>query len=317
MTKPLSASRLFLSSLVALFLVLQGCGDDDEPTGPTGSSIVTFSFQRLEPMEGGLNYQGWAVKENGDGSFTGFPIGLFNINQAGQVVTPISGTVITGGFEAPLDAEDVFGVGLTIEASSVEVTIPSYTFLMGGPAVEGVAQMTTDHWLGIGSDLSGIEGRYILATPTDEDAGNELSGLWFLDPFQGPSAPGLQLPALQDGWDYEGWVVIDGQPVSTGKFFQVDAADDLFRYSETVQGPTVPGEDFLRNAPSGLTFPTDLSGTEVFITMEPWQQWDVAPDEPFFIRLLEADIPIDANPGTVYGMTSLFSQLPQGTATVQ
>jgi hypothetical protein len=316
MTKRPYASRLFLSPLVALLPVLLGCGDDNTVTEPKGSSVVTFSFQRLEPLEGGLNYQAWAVEENA-GSVTGYPLGLFNLNQAGQLVTPLSGTVITGGFEAPLDAEDVFAVGLTIERSNVEVTIPSYTFLMGGPVTGGEAQMTTDFWFGIGLDLSGVQGRYVLNTPTDEDAENELSGIWFMDPFQGPSAPGLLLPGLLDGWDYEGWVVLDGQSISTGKFFIPNASDDSSRYGGTLPGPTVPGEDFLRNAPADLTFPTDLSGTQVFITMEPWQQWDVAPDEPFFLRILEAEIPSGANPNIVYAMTSLFNRLPGGTATVQ
>jgi hypothetical protein len=225
--------------------------------------------------------------------------------------------LITGGFEAPLDAEDVFAVGLSIEPSYGVVNSTSGIFLLGGAVVGGQAQMTTDFWFGIGLDLTGVQGRYVLGTPTDEDAENELSGLWFLDPFQGPSEPGLQLPIPTDGWDYEGWVVIDGQPVSTGKFYQADVADASFRYGGPLPGPTVPGEDFLRNAPSGLTFPTDLSGTEVFVTMEPWQQWDLSPNDPFFVRLLHGDIPPDAVPETVYGMTSVSDQLPRGTATVQ
>ena len=297
MTKRYSVSPYLVPSLVIALMVLQGCGNDHSPTAPAGSSMVTLSFQRLEPLEGGLSYQAWAVEERDDGSFRGHPFATFNMNQAGQVVTPVSGAVITGGFEAPLDAEDLFGVGLTIETSVVGVTIPSDTFILGGPVVGGVVQMTTDHWLGIGQDLSVIQGRYVLATPTDQDPENELGGIWFLDPFQGPDAPGLQLPTLLNGWDYEGWVVIEGQPVSTGKFFQADATDGSFLYSGSVQGPAVPGEDFLRNAPTGLTFPPDLSGAEVFITMEPWQQWDQAPNEPFFVRILEADIPPARDPG--------------------
>ncbi len=317
MTKRISASGPFLFSLISLFLVLQGCGDDEGPTAPTGSSMVTFSFQRLGPLDEGLSYQAWAVEETGETSYRGHPLAVFNVNQAGQVVAPVSGTVISATFEAPLDAEDLYGVGITVETSVVGVSIPSDVFIIGGPVVGGVAQMTTDHWLGVGVDLSASQGRYVLATPTDQDLENELSGIWFLDPFQGPDAPGLQLPALLSGWDYEAWVVIDGQTLSTGKFFQVDLPDDSFRYSALGPAPAVPGEDFLANPPAGLTFPTDLSGVEVFVTLEPWQQWDAAPDEPFFLRILEAVIPAAANPGTVYGLTSLSGQLPQGTATVQ
>jgi hypothetical protein len=296
--------------------MLSACTDDHDTTGPQGSSTVTFSFQRLEPLPAGLNYQAWALEQDG-AAFVGHPLAVFDVNESGQLVTPVSGSLITSGFPVPLDPEDVFGFGLSIEASNTPVIISSATFLMGGPVAGGVAQMTTDFWFGIDLDFSGAQGRYILATPTDDDGTNELSGLWFLDPFQGPSAPGLALPAVGDGWDYEGWVEVDGRTLSTGKFLRVDAADGGFSFGGTIPGPDVPGEDFLRLAPTGLEFPTDLSGGKVFVTIEPWQHWDVAPDEPFFIRLLEADIPADANPNTVYAMASLVDQLPRGSATVQ
>jgi hypothetical protein len=270
----------------------------------------------LEPLPGVLSYQVWAVEQNGD-QYVGYPLAVFDLDEAGRVVTPVSGQLITSGFEAPLDAEDVFAVGVSIEASYNPVSISSSTLVMGGEVSGGVAQMTTDFWFGVGLDLSQIQGRYVLITPTDGNAEDELSGLWFLDPFEGPSAPGLDVPTLLDGWDYEGWVEIEGQPVSTGKFFQPDVSDTWIRYSGPYAPPEVPGEDFLRNAPSGLTFPTDLSGGKVYVTLEPWQQWDDDQNAPFFIRILEGDIPVGANPNTVYAMTSLVDQLPRGTATVQ
>jgi hypothetical protein len=316
MKRRLQAYSLLMASLVMVSPFLMACSDDDDTTGPSGSSVIGLTLEGLAPLEGILSYQVWAIGRNGD-QLTGYPLAVFDVDEAGRVVTPVSGQLITSGFEAPLDAGDIYAVGVSIEASYNPVSISSSTLVMGGEVVGGVAQMNTDFWFGVGLDLSQIQGRYVLITPTDGNADDELSGLWFLDPFQGPSAPGLDMPSLLDGWDYEGWVEIEGQPVSTGKFFQPDVGDGWIRYGGPYASPDVPGEDFLRNAPSGLTFPTDLSGGKVYVTLEPWQQWDNDLDEPFFIRILEGDIPAEATPNTVYAMTSLVDQLPRGTATVQ
>ena len=42
---------------------------------------------------------------------------------------------------------------------------------------------------------------------------------------------GLVLPVLPDSWLYEGWVVIDGTPVSSGRFSAVDTPDFDAPYS--------------------------------------------------------------------------------------
>jgi len=84
----------------------------------------------------------------------------------------------------------------------------------------------------------------------------------------GAPLPSLDLPTLPEGWEYEGWVVINGQPLSTGKFLKVDEADFATPYSGASPGPAYPGEDFLQNAPAGLTFPLDLSGSTAVISVE-------------------------------------------------
>ena len=63
---------------------------------------------------------------------------------------------------------------------------------------------------------------------------------------------------LPAGWKYEGWAVINGIPVSTGTFTNISDFDEADPYSSTMPGPPFPGEDFLINAPAGLTFPTDI-----------------------------------------------------------
>jgi hypothetical protein len=133
-------------------------------------------------------------------------------------------------------------------------------------------------------DFSNAAGKYILATPTNGADSDEYSGIWFLDLASGSPMVGLDLPQLPDGWKYEGWVVIDGQPVTTGTFTNVMATDDADPFSGDMALPDVngmdgffPGEDFLKNAPAGLTFPADIRGGMAVISIEPYPDNSTAP----------------------------------------
>jgi len=92
------------------------------------------------------------------------------------------------------------------------------------------------------------------------------------------------------GWVYEGWAVIDGIPVSTGTFTNPAAADNFNGFSGTADGPNYPGEDFIENAPEGLTFPTDLTGATIVVSVEP--DADNSP-APFALKPLVAEVPAD------------------------
>ena len=118
----------------------------------------------------------------------------------------------------------------------------------------------------------------------------------------------------RDGWKYEGWVVVDGTPVTSGKFTDVAMADESAPYSGSMSGPPFPGEDYLMNAPMGLTFPTDLAGQTAVISVEP------EPDDteaPFTLKPLTGMIPMDATDHMVYDMDTNTGSLPTGTATIQ
>ncbi len=164
----------------------------------------------------------------------------------------------------------------------------------------------------LGNDFMSAAGKYILATPTDGAETNEKSGIWFLSLASGSPAVGLTLPTLPAGWKYEGWVVTGGKPVTTGKFTAVDMVDESDPFSSTMPGPPFPGEDYLVNAPSGLTFPTDLSGGTAVISIEP--EPDNSP-APFVLKPLVAAIPDPAMDHTTYDLTKNLSSFPTGTAT--
>lgn len=296
--------------------LLQGCGTDDQITGPDGSSTVTLQFQGLEPLTGGMNYQAWLIAGTQEDPW-GVPLALFNINENGEMVDPVADTVLVGPFPAGIDAGDVFGIAVSLEAAETLQAYSSFSFIVGGDVVGGTASMTTAHWIAFNTSLTEATGHLILRSPTDEDPENETSGVWFLDPTVTPARAGLDLLQAPPGWNYESWVVLGDQSLSMGKFVLPNAADSTGTFSGTLTPPEFPGEDFLKGAPTGLTFPVDLSGATVLVTMEPWAEWDLEPNAPFFLRLFETQIPADATPEVLFEMTSRVNDLPTGTATIQ
>ena len=191
--------------LVAAALALPGCNDTGLEFEPAGSSIIELSFDRLPSLEGGLNYQAWVIQFN-SGSFWGAPLGIFNVDESGKLVDPGSGAPLSGEFDANLYPAEVYGIQVSIELADSMVSQPSNTFLLGGPVEGRIGNLSVGHWLGVAVDFEPMEGSYLLMTPSDEDPGNERSGLWFADNATGEMLPGLFLPEAPEGWDYEGSV---------------------------------------------------------------------------------------------------------------
>ena len=200
---------------------------------------------------------------------------------------------------ADLEAASTFV--LTIEPQPDNDPAPSAVHILAGDFSGTNANLTVGHSAAIATDFTASTGDYILATPTDGMDNNEASGVWWLDNSGAAPVAGLDLPTLPEGWKYEGWAVIDGTPVSTGTFTNVAAPDEAAAYSGTMDGPPFPGEDFIQNAPSGLTFPTDLTGTTVVISVEP------SPDNspaPFLLKPLVGPVAADAAVHTVQSMNN-------------
>lgn len=93
------------------------------------------------------------------------------------------------------------------------------------------------------------------------------------------------------------------------KAMEVDMFDGFS--SQENPGPPFPGEDYLMNAPSGLSFPTDISGGFAVISVEPYP--DNGP-EPFAIKPLASMIPTDAMDHYTYMMDLNPSSFPTGMA---
>lgn len=253
-------SKLILVLAVAL-LGVAAC--DDDPADPVMETL-DLVFTGLEALQNGYHYEGWAI-------VGGAPVttGKFNVDASGSLVTVTGAAIAGGSFATGVDLESASAIVITIEPSGDTDAIPADTHILAGAVAGGGATLSAGNGSALGNDFTSAAGSYILATPTDGPETNENSGVWFLSLASGSPAVGLTLPALPGGWAYEGWVVISGTPVTSGRFTAVDAVDFDDPFSGVEPGPPFPGEDFLLDAPAELTFPTDLAGGAAIISIEP------------------------------------------------
>jgi len=258
---------------------LEAIADDEdamevEEAIEESSDSVTLSFDGLEPLGEDFVYEGWVIID-------GAPVstGRFTIDAGGNQLD------LTG--PAVDDVSTATAFVLTIEPSVGDDPTPADAHVLAGDVVDGVAQLTVGHPAALGDDFSTAAGQFVLATPTSATTDDELSGIWFIE--LSPTSAGLDVPELPAGWVYEGWAVIEGQPVTTGRFTDANGVDDFNGFSGSdASGPNYPGEDFVQNAPAGLTFPVDLTGATVVVSIEPEQDDSPA---PFAFKPLAAQVP--------------------------
>lgn len=270
-------------AVLAIGFLATSCSNDDDNSGNSNAEL-TLNLTGLEPLGDDYVYEGWIIVD-------GAPVS--------------TGTFSSVNFPQTFDVDADQLNSATTFVLSIEPAIdpdpaPAPTKLLAGDFT-GVSAVVNSN--GIVGDFSNASGTYILATPTDMDNGNEDSGVWFLDNSSGSPVTGLTLPTLADGWKYEGWVVFDGTPISTGTFSDPSMADDnaassIFK-GDTGNGPGYPGEDYLQNAPAGLTFPTDLRGRTVVVSVEPYPDNSPA---PFTLKPLAHMVPAGAATHTAISM---------------
>ena len=251
-----------------------------------GRPIINIEFEGLEPLGDDFEYELWTIVD-------GQPVtgGVFDIDDSGEVVISSDQDYLYGH-------EGATDVVISIEPAVDPDPAPAAPKPLGGAIAEdGSFTLDTTHPATFGTDFSDAAGQFILGTPSDGADNNELSGLWFLQ-VPGPEAS-LELPELPEGWVYEGWAVVDGVPISTGTFTDGAGPDAFDGFTGEGDVPPYPGEDFLVNAPEGLSFPLDLSGGQAVISVEPADDNSPA---PFALKPLVGDIPADAEPFTNYDL---------------
>lgn len=290
-----------LLMLILAFGLFTACEEDDDgddnQNDNNATGTLTLSFNNLQDLGPDYVYEGWI--KTADGPQT---TGTFTVNENGEMSQ--------SSFEvaqSTLDNGEAFI--LSIEPADDPDPAPSDIKVVAGDFADNMASLSVSHQAAIGTDFSNGSGQYIIATPTSANTTDESSGIWFLDNSGASPVAGLDLPALPAGWQYEGWVVMNGNPVTTGTFTDPASADDAAPYSGTEMAPPFPGEDFITNAPMGLSFPTDLAGMKVVISVEPM------PDNsemPFVLKPMNSTVSDPASGGTLsYDSSTLIT----GTAT--
>ncbi len=283
-------------ALAAIGFFATSCSNDDDNTGSTTSDL-TLNLQGLETLGDDYVYEGWIIVD-------GAPVstGTFSTVSSAQTFSVNS---------EMLNKATRFV--LSIEPAVDPDPAPADTKVLVGDFSGNSASLGSE---GIVADFSTASGTYILATPTDTDDTNEASGVWFLDNSSGSPAVGLNLPTLSAGWVYEGWVVFDGTPVSTGTFTDpamADANAATSPYKGTAgNGPGYPGEDYVMGSAAGIDFPTDLKGRTIVVSVEPWPDNSPA---PFALKPLAHMVPANAADHTAIAMGAGPVVSVSGTAT--
>lgn len=242
-------SRIALCSAITTSLI--ACGGNDKNNNATDSednlSQLTITPTNLQALGADYDYEGWIIVD-------GSPVstGTFDIE---------NNQTVPASFNLDGDmAERATTFIVTIEPEVGDVPAPSAVHIIAGDLINGRTTAITNHESALATDFSGIEGRFILATPTNGNA-TPTQGIWYLDNSSGMAVAGLTLPTLPAGWQYEGWVVDDG-PISTGTFTNVAMADSDGAAAGPSPGPDFPGQDFITPA-------LDLVGKTAVISVEP------------------------------------------------
>jgi hypothetical protein len=262
---------------------------------------LELNITGLENLGANSRYEGWVIID-------GAPVstGVFSVNNSGQLSQAI--------FELPASSDKLKNATafvLTIEPYPDNSPAPSDQHLLAGNFNNESASLSINHPAALNTNFSTATGHFLLATPTTTSTMDELSGVWFINAMSGSPVAGLNLPALPTGWRYEGWALINGMPVSTGAFMNGSMADNFSGFSGTNPGPPFPGEDFIMNAPTGLSFPTNLSGGMSVVSVEPYPDNSPA---PFLLKPLVRMIPNPAQQHFTYSMNLNPGSFPTGTA---
>jgi hypothetical protein len=278
-------NRLLPALALATAVAAAGCFEFETPEVPDEGRTLNLSFVDLPELGPDYVYEGWLIVD-------GEPVstGRFEANPAKQ------------SFDFPLAEENEAGTTfvLTIEPAVGDDPAPSHVHILGGDLADDQADLHIAHGAALGTDLQDASGGYILETPTDDVAENYANGVWFVD--------SLDLPTLPEGWVYEGWVVVDGEPISTGRFTDPDVADSDGAGPSAGPNAAPPhaGQDFVDPA-------TSLIGGAVVITVEP--EPDNSPD-PFVFKPLVDEVVEDVGAATLQGM-EVHDTSPVGTVTLQ
>ena len=277
---------------IGVAVALTACGGSSD--GPS----LNVQLTGLENLGASSVYEGWLIVNGAPKS-----AGRFTVNDQG-VMSHNSFAV------ASADIASATAYVLTIEPQNDTDPAPTKTHLLAGDfdAARTLATLSVGHAAALGTDFTRAAGKFFLATPTNP--GTDDQGIWWIDPSSGSMQAGLSLPTLPAGWVYEGWVVVDGKPTTTGRFTSVTEADSdgAGPTKGTGPAPPFPGQDFINPAKK-------LPGGMAVISIEPEPDNSAA---PFLLKpLLTNPISNATGQSNLQTMVNQASKVnPKGTVTI-
>lgn len=281
------------TTLLALLTTLAlGCEPADE--APIEGRAAHWEIGGLEPLGGGYVYEGWLIID-------GEPVstGRFNTTDGESAI----------GTSDDIDGADrATAFVLTIEPGDGDDPAPSATKLLAADLLDGAGALEVAHSDALGTDFTDAAAEYILETPTSQPTDDYANGIWWVDADTG--SPTLSLPELPEGWQYEGWVVTEDGPITTGRFLAANEqdSDGAGPTAGPLGFPSFPGQDFIDPA-------MNLVGTTVVISVEP------EPDDspaPFVLKpLLAPSVEDVAEHGLQSMQNSAAMTNPFGTVRIE
>ena len=282
-----------------LVCALTGCdSESDSGDGLENTEVraVEFEFKGLESLGEDYVYEGWILVDG---------VAL----SAGRFTVDAEGVPSIDRFEiSASDADRASKYVLTIEPAVGDDPAPAATKLMGGSFDNDTAVLSVADGSAFADDFTSGAAKFLLETPTSEDPADYANGIWFLDVSAG--TPSIDLPDLPEGWMYEGWVVTEDGPITTGRFKSATGTDSdgAGPTAGPADFPGFPGQDFIDPAMS-------LVGTTVVISVEP------EPDDspaPFALKPLVMPAVEDvADKGLQSMENNALATNPTGTATLR
>jgi hypothetical protein len=281
--------------LIPTSAVVAACADDSM----TPMSTLRLDLERLPDPGDDAVYEGWAIVDGEPVSTGRFGVGA-------------GGTSSPDTFEVALAPDEIARIVITVEPATGDAPEPSPSRLLAGDVSGGEAALTTTDAGALATDFAAAAGSFVLATPSTGDTMDDnAQGIWWLVPGM-PPAPSLELPALPEGWVYEGWVASADGPITTGRFDAPDAAD-LDGAGPTAgpdPAPPFPGQDYI-DPPLVL----NAGDVRAVITVEPEPDPAAA---PFPLRPLVTDPIAAATAPTAQSMTNVAAEsVPEGAATLE
>jgi hypothetical protein len=295
--------RILFSILASILIIISSCTDNITTTVVTESDgTVSISLNYLPLLSDSTHFAVWVFGKDS--------VKLDNFKVAN------SGASYSKTYDVKLghmQGAKYLAVTIEHDSSTLNDSISRGRRFLAGIFSANKVNLSVKTDIAFNNDFSTVTGKYTLFTPTDTVNAVKKSGIWFVKNVDAPPIlPALVLPSLPAGWEYNAWVTIDGKLLKTGGFRSASIKDNDSTYCGPLSIPNYPGEDFLNNAPTGVSFPVDLSGKTLFITIQP-TDWKL--DRAFNLEILKATIPANATEFVSYDLEKNLV-LPSGSGTV-